>query len=197
MFVRSLSDSEACHPFVFNLCELWVPHAVMLAGTVKVTRGRLGKPEVRARFFLPQGGPEPPSPGQAARAVALNPLVSLGLAWPGGWSPACSEACKVQRWLGQNGEREGTRPWAWSAGGPAHFEPPARTRPKLLGSNSVGVSPAPGEAIGSPVITKSVARSRRKGTSRRDPLALWSLSCPLRIYCLLSQGPPPTPGPQV
>ena len=42
MFVRSPSDSEAYHPLVFNLCELWVPHAVMPAGVAKVTRGGWG-----------------------------------------------------------------------------------------------------------------------------------------------------------
>lgn len=97
MFVRSLSDSEACHPLVFNLCELWVPHAVMLAGAVKVTRGRLGKPGVRAQFLLLREAQSHPPPGQGCQElVALNPgLSGPGSAREGGHLPVQRPAkCK-------------------------------------------------------------------------------------------------------
>ena len=74
MFVRPLSDSEACHPLVFNLCELWVPQAVMPAGAAKVTRGRLGNPGVRARFLLLRETQSHPLWGQGCQElVAPNP----------------------------------------------------------------------------------------------------------------------------
>ena len=144
----------------------------------------------------PQGSPEPPSPGSGLPRACGSESWSLW-AWlsQGRWSPACSEACKVQRWLGQNGERVNTAPWAWEHWGPCtHFESPARTRLRLLGSNSVGVSPSPGEAIGKPCHYQVRCQRQEEGDKQTGPLpALWSLSCPLRIYCLLLQGLLPLP----
>lgn len=176
MFVRSPSDSEAYHPLVFNLCELWVPHAVMPAGVAKVTRGGWGTLGCGLGSFS-LGRPRATLPGvRAAKSLWLQILVPLGLAQPGRVVTR-SEACKVQRWLRQNEERVNTAPWAWEHWGPrTHFKLPARMKPRLLGSNSEGVSPSPGEATGkpqgNPVATKSTARGRRKGTSRQDPFRL-------------------------
>ena len=92
-------------------------------------------------------------------------------------------------------------PWAWECWGPhTHFKPPARMKPRLLGSNSVGVSPSPGEATGKPCHYQVHGQRQEEGDKQTGPLsALWSLSCPLmqNLLSLVARSPPPTPGPQV
>ena len=200
MFVRSPSDSEAYHPLVFNLCELWVPHAVMPAGVAKVTRGGWGTLGCGLGSFS-LGKPRATLPGvRAAKSLWLQILVPLGLAQPGRVVTR-SEACKVQRWLRQNEERVNTAPWAWEHWGPrTHFKPPVRMKPRLLGSNSEGVSPSPGEATGKPCHHQVHGQRQEEGDKQTGPLsALWSLSCPLMQNLLspVARSPPPTPGPQV
>ena len=201
MFVRPPSDSEACHPLVFNLCELWVPQAVMPVGVAKVTRGRLGNPGVRARFLLLRETQSHPLWGQGCQElVAPNPGPSgPGSAREGGHP--FSEACKAQGWLGQNRERVSTAPQAWERWGPCtYFKPPARTRPRLPGSNSVEVSPSPGGAIGKPCHYQVHGQRQEEGDTQTGPLsALWSLSCPLMQNLLspAARSPSPTPGPQM
>lgn len=203
MFVRSPSDSEAYHPLVFNLCELWVPHAVMPAGVAKVTRGGWGTLGCGLGSFS-LGRPRATLPGvRAAKSLWLQILVPLGLAQPGRVVTR-SEACKVQRWLRQNEERVNTAPWAWEHWGPrTHFKPPARMKPRLLGSNSEGVSPSPGEARGShretlwPPSPRPEAGGR--GQADRTPFGSVVTLLPLMQNLLspVARSPPPTPGPQV
>ena len=137
---------------------------------------------------------------RAAKNLWLQILVPLGLAQLGR-VVTHSEACKAQGWLGQNRERVNTVPQAWERWGPCtYFEPPARTRPKLPGSNSVEVSPFPGEAIGKPCHYQVHGQRQEEGDTQTGPLlALWSLSCPLMQNLLspAARSPSPTPGPQV